>query len=162
MCYTFSRVWLYMSTVVPLLSWWLCTQLYFQFAFLVTSVPLFLAGVVMFFTIVEHPKCVGGCGSNWLLAPPTSYAGLSSPDGKNDVTINVKADIDSELCCVKVLHTWLYVKIYSSHWAIKSFLFSWKCLFCEIIYLSDFKVWSPIHKSCLEIVCKIKQWYQSL
>ncbi|XP_065910363.1 sugar phosphate exchanger 3-like isoform X1 [Dysidea avara] len=31
----------------------------------------------MFFSIVEHPKCVG----------------LSSPDGKDDLTINVKADL---------------------------------------------------------------------
>jgi len=38
-----------------------------------------------------------------LLAPPTSYAGSSSPDGKNDVTINMKADIDGELCSVKVI-----------------------------------------------------------
>ena len=30
-----------------------------QYAFLVTSVPLFLAAVVMLFTLVEHPKCVG-------------------------------------------------------------------------------------------------------
>ena len=30
-----------------------------QYAFLVTSVPLFLAAVMMFFTLVEHPRCVG-------------------------------------------------------------------------------------------------------
>ena len=39
------------------------------------------------------------------LVPPTSPVGLSSPDGKDDLTINVKADLVSELYCMLFIDT---------------------------------------------------------
>ena len=52
-----------------------------------TSVPLFLAAVVMFFTLVEHPKCVGESDTQFSVsyvlctyAIHFMYTGLSAPD----------------------------------------------------------------------------------
>ena len=65
-----------------------------QYAFLVTSVPLFLSAVLMFFTLVEHPRCVGENNSQFRISYVHMYhpylitTGLSAPDEVHNSSIS--------------------------------------------------------------------------
>lgn len=62
----------------------------YQYAFLVTSVPLFLAAVVMFFTLVEHPKCVGLSTPDEVHSSNIRTVQYDSEDNEHDATPLIK------------------------------------------------------------------------
>ena len=58
-----------------------------------TSVPLFLAAVLMFFTLVEHPRCVGEHISVYhmyvyYITHTLLTTGLSAPDEVDNTSVS--------------------------------------------------------------------------